>query len=305
MDPKSLPPLKRISQYTANLALGGVIRLAMSLPYRWRIPAVGWFVSRVVAPLAGWRKRIRKNLAHAWPELPEAEVERIAREVPDNAGRTLIETYSGAELKKRLASVTPEGPGWKVIEDARAAGRSVFIISGHFGNYDAVRSFVAMKFGDVGGLYRPLNNVYFNRHYEKALSQPSTPLFERGRRGLAQMMKFVREGNVMAMLTDQHFDHGAPLTFFGKRAYTALSVPEIALKYDVPIVPCYGIRQPDGLSFRLVFEDPIPHSTPEEMGQALNDSLEARVRDHPELWFWIHRRWKDRAHQPDPADETA
>ena len=66
----------------------------------------------------------------------------------------------------------------------------------------------------------------------------------------------------------------------------------MALKLNAVVIPCYGIRQPDGLTFRLVFEDPIPHGTPEQMGQALNDSLERRIRAHPGQWLWIHRRWK-------------
>ena len=293
MEPKDLPPLTRLGQYLVNLVLGGMVALALALPYRWRLPLIGWLVSRVVSPLAGWPKRIRANLAYAFPELPEDRIPEVVRGVPDNAGRTLIEIYSGSDFKARLKDITPEGPGWTALEEARVTGRPVFLISGHFGNYDAVRGFVAMKFGPVGGLYRPLNNVYFNRHYVRAIVQTSPPVFERGRRGLAEMMKFVREGNIMAMLSDQHFGHGAPLTFFGQTAFTALSVPEIALKYDALIVPCYGIRQPDGLSFRLWFDDPVPHTTPEEMGQRLNDSLEAMVRRHPEQWLWLHRRWKD------------
>lgn len=293
MEPKDLPPLTRAGQYLVNIVLGGMVRLALALPYRLRLPLIGWFAARVLSPIAGWPKRIRANLAYAWPDLPEDRVGDIVRQVPDNAARTLVEIYSGDAFKDRLRDVTPEGPGWAALEEARAAGRPVFLISGHFGNYDAVRAFVSMKFGQVGGLYRPLNNVYFNRHYVEAIAQTSLPVFERGRRGLAEMMKFVREGNIMAMLSDQHFGHGAPLTYFGRTAFTALSVPEIALKYDVLILPCYGIRQPDGLSFRLVFEDPIPHTTPEDMGQRLNDSLEAQVRQHPGLWLWLHRRWKD------------
>jgi KDO2-lipid IV(A) lauroyltransferase len=292
MEPKDLPPATRTGQYLLNLVLGGMVRLALALPYRMRVPLIGWLASRLVAPLAGWPKRIRDNLAHAWPDLPRSEVERLVRQVPDNAARTLIEIYSIEDLKPRLRDIRPEGPGWPAIEEAQAKGRPVFLISGHFGNYDAVRAFAAMRYGQVGGLYRPLNNVYFNRHYVQAIARTSLPVFERGRRGLAEMMKFVRDGNVMAMLSDQHFGHGAPLTFFGRRAFTALSVPEIALKYDALIVPCYGIRQPDGLSFRLVFEAPVPHTTPEEMGQALNDSLEAMVRAHPGQWLWLHRRWK-------------
>ena len=299
MTPQDLPRSTRLQHYLVNLILGGMVRLALALPYRIRVPMIGWLAAQVVAPLAGWRKRVRDNLAYAWPELPKPEVERLTRAVPDNAGRTLIETYSAAEFKTRLADITTEGPGWAAIEEARAEGRPVFVISGHYGNYDAVRAFVAMRYGQVGGLYRPLNNLYFNRHYVRAIASTSEPLFERGRRGLAEMMKFVRQGNIMAMLADQHFGHGAPLTFFGKTAYTALSVPEIALKYDVLIVPCYGVRQPDGLSFRLLFEAPIPHTTPTEMGQRLNDSLEAMVRAHPGQWLWLHRRWKGQDGTPE------
>lgn len=294
MEPRDLPLARRSRAYAQNLVFGGLLKAALALPYSRRLPIIGWIVSRVISPIAGWPKRIRANLAYAWPELPADQVEQIVRDVPNNAARALIEAYSGDEFKDHLRDIIPEGPGWAALEQARRDGRGVFLISGHFGNYDAIRAFVAMKYGAVGGLYRPHDNVYFNRHYVRAIGMTSQPIFERGRRGLAEMMKFVRGGNIMAMLPDQHFGHGAPLTFFGKTAYTALSAPEIALKYNALIVPCYGIRQPDGESFQLWFDEPIPHTTPEEMGQRLNDSLEAKVREYPGQWLWLHRRWKDK-----------
>ena len=58
------------------------------------------------------------------------------------------------------------------------------------------------------------------------------------------------------------------------------------------MIPFYGIRQPDGLSFDTVLEAPVPHSDPLQMTQALNDSLAARVRQDPGQWFWVHRRWR-------------
>lgn len=302
MEPEDLPLLTRIGQYVVNLALGGAVRLALAMPYRWRVPFVGWLVSDIVAPLAGWPKRVRDNLDRVWPGLSEERIKSIVRGASNNAGRTLIEIYSGPEFIDRLRDITPEGPGWQAIEEARAAGKPVMLISGHLGNYDAVRGFVALRHGPTGGLYRPLNNVYFNRHYVKAIAQTSPPVFSRSRRGLAQMMKWVREGNIMAMLVDQHFGHGAPLTFFGHTAYTALSAPDVALKYNVLTVPCYGIRGPDGLSFRLWFDAPIAHTSAAEMAQDLNDSLERVVRENPEQWFWLHRRWKTEDGEVAPVD---
>ena len=58
------------------------------------------------------------------------------------------------------------------------------------------------------------------------------------------------------------------------------------------MVPTYGIRRANGLDFDVVIEEPIPHGNPEAMTQALNDSLEALVRQYMDQWFWIHRRWK-------------
>ena len=87
------------------------------------------------------------------------------------------------------------------------------------------------------------------------------------------------------MLIDQHFHSGAPLDFLGHRALTALSAAEMALKYNSLLVPVYGIRQPDGLHFELIVEEPIAHTDAKTMTQTLNHSLAAQVRLHPEQWF--------------------
>jgi KDO2-lipid IV(A) lauroyltransferase len=82
------------------------------------------------------------------------------------------------------------------------------------------------------------------------------------------------------------------LKFFGRDAHTPLSAAEWAVKYDAELIPIFGLRQPDGLSFKLHVADPIAHDAPEVMMQRYNDTVEKIVRDHMDQWFWIHRRWK-------------
>ena len=94
------------------------------------------------------------------------------------------------------------------------------------------------------------------------------------------------------MLIDQHMDDGAALKFFGQTAYTALSAAQMALKYDAELVPFYAIRQANGPPFRIILEAPITRGSAEAMTQALNDSLEARVRADMGQWLWSHKRWK-------------
>lgn len=289
------------AQLGATLARGVIAALHV-LPYALRLALAGWLARRIVAPLARFPSRIRANLARVRPDLSPAEIARITRDVPDNFGRTIAELFSPAEFSARIRALPIEGAGLAALQQARAEGRPSMLVSGHFGNYDAVRAAVIAQGFAVGGLYRPLNNRALNAAYVATISAIGTPLFERGRRGMAEMIRFLKGGGTLAVLIDQHMGNGAPLTFFGETAWTATSMAEIALKYDAVVVPCYGIRQPDGVTFSIVLEAPVPHGTPEAMTQALNDSLEAQVRAHMGQWNWMHRRWKVLPQRATPAD---
>ena len=105
------------------------------------------------------------------------------------------------------------------------------------------------------------------------------------------MLRFLRGGGMLGLVIDQYMEHGVPLDFLGKPAPTALSAAEIALKYNAVMVPGYAIRQPDGLSFHVHLEAPVPHTDAVTMTQALNDSLSEQVRAHMDQWFWLHQRW--------------
>ncbi len=294
MAAKELSFAKKAEYFASNLVIRGIIGAALLMPYRLRVPAVGWVVSSLIAPLAGWRKRIRENLALVEPDMPKDEVEAICRAVPDNFGRTLIEIYSGEAFKKRAIAARISGPGLEALEAARAEGRPVILVTGHFGNYDAVRASLIARGHNMGALFRPMRNPYFNAHYVHAISQIGEPMFEQGRRGMIQIVKHLRAGGVLGILTDLTFGAGAQLDFFGKPAWTSLITAELALKYDAALIPVYAARQENGLDFEIIVQEEVTPSDPETMTQTVNHGLEALVREHPGQWFWIHRRWKGR-----------
>ena len=271
----------------------GLMGLARLLPYERRIPAIGWFFSRVIAPVAGWRQRIRDNLALARPDLDRAEVEALVRAVPDNAGRSLAEIYSGDEFTARIRERgVIEGPGLVALEQAFESQRPVILACAHFGNYDAMRAMLVARGWPVGALYRPMNNEAFNRHYVPAITAIAEPLFPRGRAGLAAMIRFLKGGGWLALGFDQYDRHATELRFFDLPTRTVLTPADLALRHDALLVPINGIRQQNGLDFRIHIGDPIEHGEPRDMMQALNDGLEMLIRRHMEQWFWIHRRWK-------------
>jgi Kdo2-lipid IVA lauroyltransferase/acyltransferase len=282
----------RLAHWLQDRVIRALIWLLLCLPYRWRVPACGWVMSRIIAPLAGYRRRIRRNLALILPDLPQAEVQRLCLAVPDNVGRTIIEMYSGAEFVTQARRQPLTGAGLAVLEAAKRNHRPVILVTGHFGNYDACRAALIAQGYPLGGLYRPMKNLHFNGHYVRAIERIGKPLFPRGREGLAGMIRHLRSGGMLGIVIDQHMRAGADLTFFGHPAKTALSAAEMGLKFDAAVIPVYAIRRNDGISFDLVIEAPIPSGSPAQMTQALNNSLEAQVRAHMDQWFWIHNRWK-------------
>jgi KDO2-lipid IV(A) lauroyltransferase len=269
-----------------------VIWLMHRLPWRTRIRVMGWLCVHLLGPFGGFRARVEENLAYVYPEMDAATRRRIAKASLDNLGRTIIENYSPREQLRDTAVLQPSGPGWSHIEAARRTRRPIIFVSAHFGNWQAARAALNQRGYDIGGLYRPFNNPYANEHYVESIENVGGRAYARSRRGLAAFLRTLKDGGQAAMMVDQYVVDGALLDFLGRPAPTSLSAAEMALRHGALLVPIYGIRQADGFSFRMLIEEPIEHTTPEGMTQALNDSLAARIEETPEQWFWMHRRWK-------------
>lgn len=285
-------PSFRLDHFLVNLAARGLIGLALALPYRLRVGFTGWLMRRVIGPFAGYGQRARENLALIWPDRTEAERAAIAEASLDNAGRTLIENYSTRDFTARAKAIEPEGPGYAALITARNARRPVILVSGHFGNYEAARASLVARGFDIGGLYRNLSNRYFNAHYVKTMQAFGGPVFPQGRAGTAGFVRHLKEGGQLVLLFDQDVPGAPALPFLGHPARTALSAAELALRLKADLIPFFAIRQPDGVSFRVELDAPIPPSDPETMTCAITRALETRILAHPGQWFWIHRRWK-------------
>jgi KDO2-lipid IV(A) lauroyltransferase len=278
-----------LSIYIVVRFLLGILSI---LPYQTKIALGGLIYQKIISPLSGNRKRIIDNLKLIFPNLEKRKREELCRQVPNNIGRTLFELLSPNAFSNIAKSAKVSGPGFKILKDAQEQKKSVILVSGHLGNYDVVRVVLNTNHISVGALYKPMSNPYFNTFYERCIKQIAEPLFPRGRAGMGNMMRYIEDGNVVALLIDQYMSHGEPLKFLGHTAYTATSAAKLALKHDALLITFYVVRDNDGVNFELVFESPVKPSTPSEMTQVLNDRLEKQIRKNMGQWLWTHRRWK-------------
>jgi Kdo2-lipid IVA lauroyltransferase/acyltransferase len=281
-----------LADWATDRMLRGLIAAAQSLPYARRVALMGAVTRRAIGPLAGYRKRSLDNLALIWPDMGVSERRRIADAVADNFGRTLIENYSYREFGQRLVGTPVTGGGLAAVADAQAAGRPVIFVTGHFGNHEAPRHVLHGLGYRIGGIYRDMSNPYFNEHYVQTMADVSGPVFAKGRRGTMGFARHLRDGGMATILFDVRVKNAPEIPFLGRPARTSTSAADLALRFDAVVVPYFGIRNPDGLTFTIAVEEPIALTDPLTMTAEMTARLEGRIHAHPGQWFWVHRRWK-------------
>lgn len=274
------------------MAQRALLAVGVRLPYRARLRFASGLMRVVVAVSPKLRGRVENNLALIFPDLGPGERRAIRRAMADNFGRTFAEILGNPDFHNHGFWLPPEpGAGVEAILAAGSLGTGAVLVTGHFGQWEAGRAWMRREGVVCAGVYRPVRDPGVNAVYLENLEFGGRPIFTKSRRGVRGMVGHVARGGIVAILTDQYQRKAPPLDFVGRPAPTSLLPAELALKFRVPLVPIYGIRQPDRLHVQVVVEPPIPHSTAPEMMQAVNDSLATKVREHPGQYYWLHRRW--------------
>jgi len=280
--------------YLAWLPQAALLGIARRLPARARLGFASAFTRLLVAVVPDMRRRVDANLRLIFPDMPAAERRRIRAAMADSFGRTMIEVMTRRDFQARGDWTGPAGPGWDALRASRAEGRGALLVSGHFGQWEAVRAALLAEGIESGAMIRPVKNPWLDRDYLACVEAGGKPVVGRDGAGLRELVRHLRRGGVMAILLDQYTKGGAMIDFLGHPAPTGTVIAELALKYRLPMIPVYGTRQPDGIHVAVEFEASIPPTTAEAMTQAAASSLSARVRATPGQYFWLHRRWVKR-----------
>jgi KDO2-lipid IV(A) lauroyltransferase len=262
-----------------------------------RASDLGGWLARTIGPKIPVTRRARRAMAFALPHLSEAERERHIAAMWDNLGRTFAE-YPHLE---KFWAVTPGAridiAGMEHVLGAIAKGRGGLFVSGHCGNWEAVPRCIK-DIGQKGTLvYRPPNNPWVDAWISKQRSIGLPTMAAKGGESARSLIRTLKTGGFLAMLVDQKSNDGISVPFFGRPAMTATGAPNLSLRHNAPIVPVWCERLP-GQRFRLTAypEIPFPNTGDRdkdtyELALKLNQFLEARIRENPANWLWLHSRW--------------
>ena len=263
-----------------------------------RASALGGALARRIGPSLAISERARRNLRRAFPGSPEIEIERIVTDMWDNLGRVAAEYPHLREIRVFEPGGRVETHGLEHMDRAVAAGRRMIIFSGHIANWE-IALLAAVQYGiSVAQIYRAANNPLVDRMITRFRGHAGE-LIPKGAVAARRAIAMLRRGGHLTMLADQKINDGIPVAFFGRPAMTSSALASLALRFECDVFPA-RVERLNGAHFRLTVFPPLPlprsgdhHADVAALMARVNAILEDWVRDRPEQWFWLHRRWPD------------
>lgn len=232
-----------------------------------------------------------REARRVFPDMPRNARAKLGQSMGHHMGRTLFELYHDAEFQTLTHKFNVSGTGLEVLKQAHAAGKGAIIVSGHFGQWEAIRAVLKTHGMESGAIIRTHKNRHYARRIRAGIEAGGRPILSTGRSGTMALVRHLKGGGIISILLDEKYPEGVRLPFLGHDALTSLSAAQLALKYDVPMIPAYGLRTEDGSMVDVIFEAPITPTDSLTMTRAFNDSLSARIRAHPDQWYWLLKRW--------------
>jgi KDO2-lipid IV(A) lauroyltransferase len=210
---------------------------------------------------------------------------------------TVLLKFTTMTPEQMLAHVEFEGE--ERVVAAHREGRGVLLFTGHFGFWEINALVHALAIKPMAVLARPLDNPLLHHLLESARCRTGNSVIYR-RGALRRVLRALSENQAIAILIDQHIQttDAVYVDFFNRPAATTSALAAVALRTGAPVVPVFALPQPGG-RFRMVYEhavEPPSGDDPDAIRaftQRCTDVLEMYVRRYPELWLWMHRRWRD------------
>jgi Kdo2-lipid IVA lauroyltransferase/acyltransferase len=251
------------------------------------------FLFSFVGPFFKSKKTIDKNLNIFKKNISLVDKNRIIQNMWKNYGMTFIEYIFLSHLRNNITNV--EILGENNLKTLFDENKPVIFISGHFANFELMSMAITKKNINLATIYRPLNNFLINPLMENLRKKyVCKNQIKKGINGVRETIEYIKKKHSIALMIDQRVSEGDRINFFGKPALTTTLPAQLAVKYNLKIIPVY-IERIKNDKFRIEFLnkiDPNHFDNKLELTKELNRIIEKMIIKNPNQWIWTHNRWK-------------
>lgn len=273
----------------------GILRLLCLLPHSARL-AVGRFIGRLAHRLGGKRRAIvRRNIELCFPELSVDERDALAKQHFLALGMSLIEMGIGRWASDRSINRLCDVEGINIVKDAQANGQGVILLGAHFTTLEVSGRAVRNAGAEFDAVFRRNRSDFITEFLRTGRERSASQVIEK--RDIKTMVRRLRAGKSVWYAPDQSFKRkGAEVVpFFGIPTMHITATSTLARLGKAIVIPFFSARKADGrylLKFYPPFEN-FPTDDPVADLAVYMNVLEPFIRDYPEQYFWIHRKFKD------------
>jgi lauroyl/myristoyl acyltransferase/tetraacyldisaccharide-1-P 4'-kinase len=286
--------LQRVEYSVYRFIARRVTAMSEEAVHRWgtRLGALAGVVLR------GRHRLALRNLRFVYPGRPERELRKIARDCWRHFGRELLLSIQTQNLSLEEVAARCPFVNAHLLEEAIARGKGTILISAHWGGWEVAGLALMSLVKNVRTVARPLDNELLERELQQIRARTGAEVVDR-RKAARALMRGLAGNAVAVLLPDQAVlpREGVLSPFLGRPAWTTPAPAKLALRNGSAIVFAFCI--PDGLRHRLEFEEPIrvdllteAERDPEVLTRRINEIISRRIHARPDLWLWMHDRWK-------------
>ncbi len=261
--------------------------------------ALGGWLGQTIGPHLGITKKARNNLERAFPEKTTDEINYIIRRMWNNFGRVAFEFPLLHRMRfgeVGTPGVNVEVEGYAHTDQLRDDDQPGIFLSAHLGNWELAGRSIILRGIPLHLIYRLPNNpmtvkLLMNRN------PGDGEMIPKGARGAKRAIGLLKSGEHLGIMADQKMNNGIAVPFFGRDAMTAPAMAQFGLRFKCPIVPV-RVERLEGVKFKITHYPPMRvKDTGNKQADIhafmveVNELLESWIRERPEQWLWLHKRW--------------
>lgn len=255
------------------------------------------FVFFYIIPIR--KKTTIENISKAFPEFDKKKIKKVAFGSYKSFSKTIIEILYLPWMSNDEIINSIQIKGLEFVKEKYEEKNGLIMLSAHFGNWEFMAISIALQMGiPISVVVKSQRNEYVTNWLNKVREKWGNKIVPLGI-SIRQIYKELKEKNIVAMVADQRGpSDGIRVNFFGRKASVYSGPAILALKTKAPIVYGISVRQNDD-SYKTELQEIELNNLPDnedekivEINQRLTDYLEKYIRQNPEQWLWMHKRWK-------------